>query len=732
MQTELQITDIDDAPAYPHDSHVLVVDDDAAIRLIAAAALEEAGYRVSTAANGKMALEQIPQENPDLILLDVIMPERDGFSTCCELRASEWGARIPVIMITALEDSASIERAYQVGATAFVTKPINWVALCHQIQYVLRANRDHQKLAESEARYSLAARGTNDGLWDWDLKIDKVYYSPRWKEMLGYRATEIGTCVNDWLDRVLPDDAAAVRNEIQAHLQGSVETFEVEYRIRDRSGEYQWMLCRGLATQDKFGHNTRMVGSQTDISKRKAAESKLQHDALHDTLTRLANRTLLLDRIMHCINQAHRRANHLFAVVFIDLDRFKTVNDSLGHLAGDRLLQLVAERLKTDLRDGDTLARIGGDEFTLLFEDIDDLATLTRTIERIQHELAKPFHLEDNPITVTASMGIALSNTGYSRPEDVLRDADIAMYRAKALGKNRYEVFDTAMHTQVMAMMRTETELRTGLANQEFRLYYQPIVALNRDEIVGFEALIRWQHPRRGLLEPREFLDVAEETGLIVPIGRWVIEEATRQLATWRTESLGLENAYVSVNLSNREFAQHDLFDVLDKALTNSKLPARCLKFEITETVLIENMSQALRVLNKLRERGVRLSIDDFGTGYSSFNYLHRFPFDVLKIDRAFVHAIDADSRSFEMLKAMVALAHNLGLEVVAEGGETQQELELLRQIGCEFSQGYVFSEPLTPDRLGEYVQRQFHHSVAAGKRLSPYPAIARKAAGSD
>ena len=679
---------------------LLVADDDPTIALMAKMALVDFGYEVRTVDSGEAAINAVETKPPDLMLLDVLMSDISGFDVCRHIRSSSTHHMLPVIMATSLDDNNSIERAYEAGATAFVTKPINWSLLRHQLHYVMRTSRDRRKLAESEERYALAASGANDGLWDWSINEDSVYFSPRWREQLRLREGDIGNRMEAWMDRVHPDDVLGFRNELNDHLAARVAKFEIEYRVRDRDNNYRWMLCRALAIRDDEGKAYRIAGSQTDITERKRAEAQLIHDALHDSLTGLANRELLLERVDHAIRLAQRRNDYRFAVVVIDLDRFKTINDSLGHLAGDSLLCRMGERIGRHLRTSDTLARTGGDEFAILLDDIDQYADLSRLIERIRREIAQPFPLLNQQVAITASLGITLHTAAYSRSGDMLRDADIAMYRAKGLGKNRHEVFDTTMHTQIAAMLQIENDLRSAISRNEFRIYYQPIHRLEDGEIVGFEALLRWQHPSKGLLPPESYLGIAEESGLIIPIGHWVLNEATRQLREWQTTTPCIRNCYISINLSSSEFAHPDLIKQVIKALRTSGLTPDKLKLEVTETVLIENTSQATQVLDALRELGIATAIDDFGTGYSSLSYLHRFAFDALKIDRSFVRHIDQNTKSRAILRSIVRLAQNLDLTVIAEGGETEEEIDCLRDVGCLFSQGHAFSMALSPEDI--------------------------------
>ncbi len=419
-----------------------------------------------------------------------------------------------------------------------------------------------------------------------------------------------------------------------------------------------------------------------------------RHAAFHDSLTGLPNRAMFTELLKAEIESSKRRNDHMFAVLFLDLDRFKNINDSLGHTHGDLLLVAFAERLERTLRPVDTLARFGGDEFAILLSGMTDATDAVRVAQRIQDELSQPFVLDKNSAFATASIGIALSSSGYDRADDILRDADIAMYRAKENGKARYELFDHGMHARAVSRLQLESDLRQAIEQKEFCVYYQPIVSLQTGRLAGFEALVRWNHPRRGLVSPADFIPVAEETGLIVPIGQWVLNEACAQVRQWQIDSPTHRSLSLSVNLSARQVAQPDLLQRIKEALENSKLNAHCLKLEITESVVMENAEAAAQMFKQLRSLGVQLSIDDFGTGYSSLSYLHRFPLNYLKIDRSFVMRLTTDNDN-AIVRTISTLARNLGMEVIAEGIETEEQFQQLKMLGCEYGQGYLFSRPV-------------------------------------
>jgi diguanylate cyclase (GGDEF)-like protein len=427
-----------------------------------------------------------------------------------------------------------------------------------------------------------------------------------------------------------------------------------------------------------------------------------RHAAFHDSLTGLPNRSMFAQLLKAEIETSKRHSNRLFAVLFLDIDRFKNINDSLGHTHGDLLLVAFAERLERTLRPLDTLARFGGDEFAILLGGIGDITEAVKVAERIHEELLSPFELDKNVAFATASIGIALSSSGYERPEDILRDADTAMYRAKENGKSRSEMFDQGMHARAVSRLRLEHDLRQAIEEKQFCVYYQPIIALATGRLAGFEALVRWNHPQKGIVFPDDFIPVAEETGLIVPIGQWVLEEACRRIKQWQIESPAHRSLSLSVNLSARHISQPDLVDQIKQALVRSQLNPHCLKLEITESVVMENAEAATVMFKQLRALGVQLSIDDFGTGYSSLSYLHRFPLNYLKIDRSFVSRMVAADDNSEIVSTIATLARNLGMEVIAEGIETEEQHQQLKALGCEYGQGYLFSRPVDSSCVAE------------------------------
>jgi diguanylate cyclase (GGDEF)-like protein/PAS domain S-box-containing protein len=510
-------------------------------------------------------------------------------------------------------------------------------------------------------------------------------------EILGYTDQEL--LATDFQDFVHPDERLGARTKWEQLLSGKIPGYQIETRCIHKDGQEVWVLWSVSKATVEHSESAHLIFQIQDIADRKAAEERLLHDAFHDALTGLPNRALMMDHLKLAIARNKRKSDLTFAVLFLDLDRFKVVNDSFGHMIGDQLLVGIARRLEGCVRPGDTVARVGGDEFTILLEDVTDVREAVTVAERIQNELKMPFHLSGRDVFTTVSVGIAPGSTSYNLPDEILRDADTAMYRSKSLGKARHEMFDEEMQAQSVNLLQMENDLRRAFERNEFFINYQPIVALDDFRLCGFEALVRWQHPDRGLISPVQFIHIAEESGQILQIGEWVLREACHQLQRWQEKFPSDKPLYMTVNLSAKQFAQPDLVDRVRDILTETTIDPAFLKLEITESVVMDDFETAAAMLSQLRALGVRLSIDDFGTGYSSLTYLHQFPIDTLKIDRSFVTRIDKEN--VEIVRTILMLAENLGMDAVAEGVETQEQMTLLRNLSCQSGQGYFFSKPL-------------------------------------
>ncbi|HET9058570.1 MAG TPA: EAL domain-containing protein, partial [Acidimicrobiales bacterium] len=629
--------------------------------------------------------------------------------------SSDWG----FLLLVAPVGSALLSQESYFQWSALLSQALDYEAVTKSVRqsnYELAVSYQRERdLAEtirkSEERYALAAKAANDGLWDWDLVANEIYYSERWKQTLGFSENAISNNPEEWLSRTHPDDRTSLMEAICQRRRGDNGPFELEHRVRAADGSYRWMLCRGLGVPDDGRPAVRLVGSLTDITERKALEDQLVHQALYDSLTGLPNRALFLDRLSQSIAYARRSPGYEYAVLYLDLDGFKVVNDSLGHLVGDKLLVKVAKRVAGHLREADTAARFGGDEFAVLLHHVPDFGAVERIVSRLQTDLAEPYALDGHEVVVTASIGIASSSNSYDKPEDVIRDADIAMYRAKSAGRSGYTTFDSSMHAGAMSRLQTESALRQAIERGQLELHYQPIVALGDGTLQAMEVLVRWRHPTRGLIAPGEFLPVAEESGLIVPMGRWIQTETCRQLAEWKARGIVADQLRASINLSNKEFWNPGLLDQVDNVLASTGVPPRWVTFEITEGVIMHNLPQALEVLAALRQRGFEIHIDDFGTGYSSLEALHKLPIDALKIDRSFVSNL-ADDKSHELVRTIIQLGRNLSVYVIAEGIEDPGQQHTLRELGCPLGQGYWFSMPVPAGRLGEL--------LSTGRALPP------------
>lgn len=680
-------------PARKH--KLLVVDDEFLNRDMLKERLIRSGFEVTEAEDAQQALEVIGKGGVDLVLLDMMMPGMSGIDLLQLLRGVHGQNELPVIMTTAVTDSQSIAGALNLGANDYVTKPIDFQVALARVTSQLNRKEAEQRLRESEERYALANRGNDDGIWDWDLCSNRVYYSPQWQQIAGLSGEKIGDSPEEWLSRVHPEDIGNLLRRLKAHWSetpAAGRQFFCEYRFLHRDGNYRWMRSRGHTVRNDNGRALRMTGSQADITDRK----------VHDTLTGLANRLLFLERAAQSFDYAKGHAGSHFAVLFLDLDRFKLINDTMGHLAGDRLIVDVAARLVNAVQ-GDrhrqsgecTVARFGGDEFAILVENLDQPSEAEDTARQLLRALDAPFQVNGREIYCSASIGIAAWSPSYTSVEDLLRDSDTAMYCAKGRGGGSFAVFDEAMRKNAAARLEIENGLRKAIERNELQVYYQPKISLDSGVLVGFEALLRWHRPELGVVSPTEFISVAEETGQIVAIGEWATREACRQMVEWQSKFSQVPPLSISVNLSVRQFLQPDIAERIARILEETGLAAEHLQLEITESVLMEDPDNAIVTTRKLKDLGVGIKLDDFGTGYSSLSYLCQMPIDTLKIDRSFIVRMKENSTDLEVVRTVIALARSLGMEVVAEGVERSDQVAQLRALGCQFGQGYYFGRPI-------------------------------------
>jgi len=684
-------------------ANILIVEDESIIALDIRNSLESNGYQVAGQADrGEDAISQAGRLRPDLILMDISLKgNMNGIEAAEQIRAK---FDIPVIFISAYTDASIIELARNAEPYGYILKPFEERALSIAIEIALYKHGMEKKLRESEERYDLAARGANDGLWDWNLKRNEIYYSTRWKTMLGFKEHEIGNNPDEWLKRIHPDDQKRVRESLISHINGETPHFEYEYRIQHANNVYMWILTRGLAVREAEGKAYRIAGSQTDLTSRKLIEERLAYGALHDGLTGLPNRELFMDRLKQRMELVKRHPDSLFAVLFLDIDRFKVVNDSLGHAVGDQLLSTTAKRLQLCMRPEDTVSRLSGDEFAILLSEVKDVSDAIRVAERIQARMMETTVLSAINRTTTVSIGITIFNDKYTKPQDMLRDADTAMYRAKALGGGRHQIFDTTMHTQALSLLQLEADMKRAVKNQEWVVYYQPIISVAGGKVSGVEALVRWMHPERGIIPPLDFIPQAEDIGLIVPIGEFVLRTACLQTKAWR--DAGFSKLWVSVNLSARQFQDQNLVYKISQILEETGLPSDGLRLEVTESVAMQDIAYGIKVLKELKKLGVHVSLDDFGNGYSSLSYLKQFSLNVLKIDQSFIQDILVNKNSEAITMAIIAMARSLGLEVVAEGVEKEEQLAFLKSKFCDEVQGFLFSKPLPVNELTTFLHK--------------------------
>lgn len=643
----------------------------------------------------------------DVGLIDLCVDDSRDLATFTTVRAL--APELPLVVQSGLQEDAIALEAVAGGAQDYLVKRSFTAELVRRaLRYAMERSAVDRELRESRERYQLALAGARDGIWDWDVRAGTFVVSDRWASILGLEQADFGNEVEDWLLLVHPEDRDRVWNTLQEHLAGKTPHFEVEHRMLHTGSRAVWVRTRGLAVHDASGQVTRVAGSLSDVTERRDFEARLVHRASTDDLTGLANRTAFLTRLQDAADKLEQGTGSPFALLFLDLDRFKIINDSLGHQVGDRLLIAVAQRLRLSVRPSDLVARLGGDEFAILAESVEGPRGAEELAARIHRMLAQPFVLAENQIFASVSIGIVANAHRGGVAEELLRNADIAMYRSKRAGRAGTELFTQAHHAAVAGRLDLETGLRRAIAEEGLSLNYQPIVRLPGAELVGFEALVRWRQAEDRWVEPSVFIPLAEETGLINELGAWVLRQACTRMAELGRMHPATAGLGISVNVSSRQFAQGDLYALVLQVLDETGLPPSRLVLELTETALMENPVTVTDVLSRLRAHGVRVHLDDFGIGYSSLSYLQRFPIDSLKIDRSFTRGVPGKSGDEAIVRAILSLASALNMEVVAEGVETLAQVSHLASLRCGFGQGYLFSRPVESRVLDQLVDRDF------------------------
>jgi diguanylate cyclase (GGDEF)-like protein/PAS domain S-box-containing protein len=681
----------------------LVVDDETSARLMMRVTLEDAGFAVVEAATVAEARQQFELHSPDLVMLDVVLPDGDGIHLCAYWRNTPQGQNVPIAVVTGLEDVDSIRLAYQSGATDFITKPINWGALGYRARYILRAHRAMLKLSQSENQLRLAAKvfeSSNEAIMVTDGQNKVLSINKTFEKITGYAEAEVLGKDPSMLG------AGQSTRSFFRNLWATLEetgAWQGEMPNRRKNGEFYPAWFSISQIRDSHGKPENHIAIFSDITNRKQQEAQIEYLAYHDALTGLPNRRLLSDRLAMAISQTDREENSL-ALLFIDLDRFKNINDSLGHHMGDELLRQVGTRLVASVRAGDTVSRLGGDEFVVLCPSCGGAKDVSSMCEALIHKMSAPYRVESQELHITPSIGIALFPDDGEDVNTLIKNADAAMYQAKDSGRSTFQFYMRDLNEKTLERLQLETRLRKAIDSSEFVLYYQPKIDAQTGQFKGVEALIRWQDPLHGLIPPIKFIPLAEETGLIQQIGDWVLQESCQQIRRWQEQGLG--GIQVAVNISGRQFRLMDLAEKIPDILKGCGVSACLIELELTESMLMKNNEKSVQMLKSLKEQGFSVAVDDFGTGFSSLNYLRHFPVNILKIDQSFVREMMDDPATLAIVESIIALANALGMKTVAEGVETPQQRAALQEKGCHILQGYLISRPMPASDFSAWLRK--------------------------
>ena len=698
------------------DSLIMVVDDEPSMRIVICEALKSSGFEAIEASGGHQGIELIRSHKPDLVLLDVMMPDMDGFETCQRIKLSPEGKYTQILMVTGLEDVESIKKAFEVGANGFITKPLNFTMLVQQVQYMLRAGHAFKEMYINRSRLTKTQELAQIGNWQFDFRTDTFTCSAEAGQLLGLDFNNGTLSLDEFLKPVVQTDRLRVKKSLTRAIE-SKKSASLDYGIHFTDGTQKSILNKSEIIFDEQDLPALMLGVVQDISQLKKAEEEIRFLAFYDGLTGLANRMLFMDRLDQVIKDSTRNKKH-FAILFLDLDNFKRINDTLGHHIGDLLLKKVAENIKNSIRCSDSatrmtalkaqeesvIARLGGDEFTILATDLNGPESAALIARRLLGKVSEIYNLDGHDVSVTTSIGISVFPEDGADADVLLKNADTAMYHAKDEGKNTYQFFTDAMNQAVLERFSIDRDLRKALQRNELVLYYQPQIDMSNRKIVGAEALIRWHHPNRGMIPPNKFIPIAEETGIIVEINKWVLCEACRQAEQWIID--GHDPIRVAINLSGYKLADQNIIHSLKSILHEAQFEAKNLEIEITENILMQDTDETVSTLNKIKDLNLRIAMDDFGTGYSSLSYLTTFPVDTIKIDRSFVMDCTADSKNLVIIKAIIAMGHSLGKKIIAEGIETEMQYHLLKELGCDEAQGYYFNHPIPPEEFEQLIAK--------------------------